>query len=279
VYYDGSFVDWRSEAYHLNLYIKNTGNQIADGFKVKMYFDEVVLWSQLPDYDSVGFLKGWGGFTGIERVFEEAIHPGDSFMLPPFSLSNFGIHPNLFLEMNRSGELLEGFTMFVEIYYGATEMKKYELEFIVDNDYDLTEFRIRSDIRGTAEFHRRRQYEEFFKLNNISAVSPEYRDISPLTCVIDREKLDVYERIYYRYLNNSFAYNSEIAREAATRRLFWGRVYYRCLYKSLFDVDELDKEGLAWIELSIQNDVNSFAYDETLRNWTDNWSFWRQFGE
>lgn len=229
------------------LYIVNIGESIAENVNIEISLDKVMFNDMSWLYDVKDFQYGLGVFGKLVLETGVILRQGETFRLPkiPFQYAETGADDGDIVKLNID-ILCNNKSIFTKVYDIKVERDDMVSSEIIDE--------IIYDESVISELYT------FVENQGKDTPKSLYAYLNPYNCIIDKNKKEIYRKIYYAYLKHDlFEYSSDPSTRITVKkkmnqglnvkRLFWGRIYYMC-------------EGIPVndIELRIRNDIDYGVY-------------------
>ena len=225
-----------------NIIIKNTGNKVAENILFELSIDGVSFRDQSFIYKVKNFEYGLGTYSSLVFDTDYTLKPGESICLPkiPFTYCEHSLSHNQITSIH------------ITIYCNDIEVVKKSFNAIAILD-DIGDSNNIDEIVYDTELINEMYHFFNHQPSNFSYI--DYLNLDPYTCTISKDKVDIYHKIYQKYLNNTFTEYSSfpITREIVSNKyrngmksriIFWGRIYY------------LSKDyNIEQVELLVTNDL------------------------
>lgn len=216
------------------IYIKNTGNNIAENVTVDISFDNLMFIGQPDEYTLKNHLHGIGGYINISRTFDY-IQPDSEVSLPIMPLESLEAQD------------------FISNENAILDIKQTNIYITVYENNNITQsfsFLCKCDETSPDSCEHEKD-EQKIKISNIDKIIDinniyDYIDCQNIISLHPELSSSDFKIAYHYYLDRLNIYNPNKQSEAKKKAIFYGRLYYTSMHE-----DD--------IELKIYNDM--FPYN------------------
>lgn len=220
--------------------IRNNGTATAKNIHMNIQIEGLCIESETSDFSVTSHITGVGGYAEFVYNIKEPINPDEFFILPKLPLEK--------MHLIDDRELLKETVIVIQIY--ADDIKSVQLKFpiIISTDRQLMcDFNTNDEQEKVEDLLLKFMIAN--KENMVEGVGIyAYYLLNPDNMILYEDEIENYQYIYNYMLNNIYADNQNMGYEFKKNAIFWGRIYYRCLYGNS------DKNH---IEMMINNDLEA----------------------
>ena len=219
--------------------IINTGRKNANNVKIEITIEGLFFKDASIIYDVKNFEYGYGVFNTISFDTRCSIKQNDILRLPkiPFQYSECDL---------KAGEKTK---MHIYVLSDDKRVSSFEMKICIEEESiiscdDIIDETIHDPILSN-------EIKRFIEEQSFSDITIEnYFSYSPYECCININNYDIYRRLYNAYVyDDYFEYSDNpltrniikerMKQKLNSRRLFWGRVYYKSLGYTINEVENI----------------------------------------